>query len=335
MSSDATAAPLFKRKSAPTRSLKRPRPRSPSPASGAASGGASNGGGGVEEILLRRKLAKLVGGAKRGIDVEVLNAGEEKADEKEEGMEDVKGGLTRMRRDKDRVKDWEGMDLDEAAAKVRRSVKSNNFTQQTNALDVDKHLGAAQTESAPHGCSWGCVSGKEEQGSGGKNGKKDELYEIQESWKVEKFKAQEGTVSGSLGMLTNIPEVDLGIDNRLKTISETEIAKRALFDSRSQSKSTSASTSKGLSLTSTDLEILSASVPSSSSHRFPALTPLPTTGQEEDSSTWRAQRFYVPPEDERHDLDLDFDPVEFERERVVEEGRRRMERERKLREAVG
>jgi hypothetical protein len=28
----------------------------------------------------------------------------------------------------------------DAAAKARRSVRTNNFTQQTNALDVDKHM---------------------------------------------------------------------------------------------------------------------------------------------------------------------------------------------------
>ena len=31
-------------------------------------------------------------------------------------------------------------DLEDAEAKARRVVRTNNFTQQTNALDVDKHM---------------------------------------------------------------------------------------------------------------------------------------------------------------------------------------------------
>lgn len=41
---------------------------------------------------------------------------------------------------------------------------------------------------------------------------------------------EEGNVTLSTAMLTAIPEVDLGIDNRLKNIEETEKAKRALFE---------------------------------------------------------------------------------------------------------
>ena len=31
-------------------------------------------------------------------------------------------------------------DQEDKAAKMRRAVRANNFTQQTNALDVDKHM---------------------------------------------------------------------------------------------------------------------------------------------------------------------------------------------------
>ncbi len=31
-------------------------------------------------------------------------------------------------------------DLEDKTAKMRRAVRANNFTQQTNALDVDKHM---------------------------------------------------------------------------------------------------------------------------------------------------------------------------------------------------
>lgn len=38
-----------------------------------------------------------------------------------------------------------GRDEDDAEAKARRVVRNNNFTGQTNALDVDKHMYAIHT----------------------------------------------------------------------------------------------------------------------------------------------------------------------------------------------
>ncbi|KAJ7740882.1 hepatocellular carcinoma-associated antigen 59-domain-containing protein [Mycena olivaceomarginata] len=54
------------------------------------------------------------------------------------------------------------------------------------------------------------------------------LYQIADRWKVEKQKPtpDDGSVTNSMSMLTAIPEVDLGMDTRLKNIEETEKAKR-------------------------------------------------------------------------------------------------------------
>lgn len=95
-----------------------------------------------------RKLRR----SKQGIDLERLNRGEDKKRKKKDG--DVPEGFGLQKRakegDKDEyvvlfvererrltgpIREFEG---DQERAK--RLVRSNNFTQQTNALDVDKHM---------------------------------------------------------------------------------------------------------------------------------------------------------------------------------------------------
>ena len=41
-------------------------------------------------------------------------------------------------------------DAEDKAAKMRRAVRANNFTQQTNALDVDKHMYVLATPQHPN-----------------------------------------------------------------------------------------------------------------------------------------------------------------------------------------
>lgn len=74
----------------------------------------------------------------------------------------------------------------------------------------------------------------------------EELYKIAEKYRLErkddasgpgagKGKGEEdegGDVGASLGMLTTIPEVDLGMEARLKNIEETERAKKAMMQSK-------------------------------------------------------------------------------------------------------
>ena len=61
---------------------------------------------------------------------------------------------------------------------------------------------------------------------------RDELYQVAEKYKVHNKPVQEGNVATSAAMLTAIPEVDLGIDSRLKNIEQTEMARRKLADRR-------------------------------------------------------------------------------------------------------
>ncbi|KAK8869696.1 hypothetical protein IAR55_000264 [Kwoniella newhampshirensis] len=192
----------------------------------------------IEELVLLRKLRKSQ--SQQGIDLEKLNRGEQKKskggkkkDEKEKDAADIYGlqaGLGRDEKDEETANESE---------KAKRLVRANNFTQQTNALDVDKHMMAyIETELSKR---------RGEAASDPSTGKEAEpfdpqaeLYKIAEKYKFESAKKatakddDEGNVTNSLGMLTSIPEVDLGMDNRLRNIEETEKAKREMMEKRKQ-----------------------------------------------------------------------------------------------------
>ncbi|KAI6026000.1 hepatocellular carcinoma-associated antigen 59-domain-containing protein [Pisolithus marmoratus] len=176
----------------------------------------------LSELLELRKLRK----SRQGIDVQKLSKGDAKRRKRRDidGDEHLEtGGLK------------PGAKLDDEDggidAKARRAVRTNNFTQQTNAVDVDKHMMAYIEEnlkirSRPPDPS--------ESKSGGA-GAQDE-FTLSERWKTEKKAANEGSVTASMSMLTAIPEVDLGMDTRLKNIEETEKAKRQVAEERKEDK---------------------------------------------------------------------------------------------------
>ncbi|KDQ08882.1 hypothetical protein BOTBODRAFT_165464 [Botryobasidium botryosum FD-172 SS1] len=120
---------------------------------------------------------------------------------------------------------------DDDETKSRKIVRSNNFTQQTNALDVDKHMMAYIEENL-----------KLRRGDAGNDDDADpddapfdphdELFRIDDKYKIKKKAVEEGNVTNSMAMLTAIPEVDLGMDVRLKNIEETEKAKRRVAEER-------------------------------------------------------------------------------------------------------
>ncbi|KAE9386771.1 hypothetical protein BT96DRAFT_509441 [Gymnopus androsaceus JB14] len=118
-------------------------------------------------------------------------------------------------------------------AKARRTVRTNNFTQQTNALDVDKHMMAYIEENLK------IRSRPRDEEKNKPVDPQEALYQVPDRWKIEHKKAataDEGSVTNSLTMLTAIPEVDLGMDARLKNIEETEKAKRVVAEERSERK---------------------------------------------------------------------------------------------------
>lgn len=100
-------------------------------------------------------------------------------------------------------------DEEDKDAKARRVVRTNNFTQQTNVLDVDKHMMAYIEENMR------LRKGAQDEGEedGGPADPYAELFKITDRYKLNKEKEQEeGSVTNSMAMLTAIPEVDLGME---------------------------------------------------------------------------------------------------------------------------
>ncbi|EKM79907.1 hypothetical protein AGABI1DRAFT_39047 [Agaricus bisporus var. burnettii JB137-S8] len=184
----------------------------------------------IADLIELRRLRR----ARRGIDVARLNKGDvkrrRKREREEEGEEEgEQGGL---RKGAPVEEDDEEANKE---AKARRVVRTNNFTQQTNVMDVDKHMMAYIEENLK-------IRGRPRDDEA-KDRKpldpQEALYRIVDKFKVNKegqTKGEEGSVTNSLTMLTAIPEVDLGMDNRLKNIEETEKAKRSVDEHRQQRK---------------------------------------------------------------------------------------------------
>ncbi|GJJ07236.1 hypothetical protein Clacol_001436 [Clathrus columnatus] len=164
-----------------------------------------------DELLALRRLKR----GKQGIDASKLIKGDLKKRRRKDDDDEPKGGLNVSSRRE------EG----DEEAKARRAVRSNNFTQQTNVLDVDKHMLAYIEENMRK--KKGEV--EEERKDEGPRDPFEELY-LLNRYTTRKQEKEEGNVTNSLTMLTAIPEVDLGIDTRLKNIEETERAKRMVAE---------------------------------------------------------------------------------------------------------
>ncbi|KAI9574291.1 hepatocellular carcinoma-associated antigen 59-domain-containing protein [Boletus coccyginus] len=188
----------------------------------------------LSELLELRRLRK----ARQGIDIHKLSSGDAKRKRRRhaEAPED-KGGL---RAGVAGAGSGSGMgsavgakaeddEQEDAAAKARRAVRTNNFTQQTNALDVDKHMMAYIEENLK-------IRRMQQDASEKSTRDANDEFTLSERWKTERKTADEGSVTNSLAMLTAIPEVDLGMDSRLRNIEETEKAKRQVAEERKERK---------------------------------------------------------------------------------------------------
>ncbi|KAG6861866.1 hypothetical protein C0995_011163 [Termitomyces sp. Mi166 len=174
----------------------------------------------LADLIELRKLRK----ARQGIDAAKLNKGDVRK-KKKRPREEEQGGLRKGVRDDDED------DEEDKGARARKVIRSNNFTQQTNVLDVDKHMMAYIEENLK-------IRSRPKDDSDANKGPRDPqeaLYDLADRWKVDKPKpAEEGSVTNSMTMLTAIPEVDLGMDARLKNIEETEKAKRVVAEERQE-----------------------------------------------------------------------------------------------------
>jgi len=219
----------------------------------------------IEDLIALRRLKQ----AKVGIELQRLNAGEPKKKKKKKNAsgaatETVGGGSGSLKSvsdsaaavaaagetldghvREDRLADDEHEDED---ARTRKIIKSNHFTQQTNTLDVDKHMMAYIEEELQRRRTAAIAAGTLESTEPILKGEdaiasldpRDELYKIAEKYRIQKKPVVEGNVTLSATMLTSIPEVDLGIDNRIRNFEATEKAKRQLSEQRGKSGSTTA-----------------------------------------------------------------------------------------------
>ncbi|KAI8978086.1 hepatocellular carcinoma-associated antigen 59-domain-containing protein [Pilobolus umbonatus] len=176
----------------------------------------------IEELQELRKIRRKHG----GLDVEKLFKGVEKKKKKkrpdDQWNADV-GGLVDADAFRNKAEEEEG--------DKPKKFKLDAFTTQTNTLDVDKHMmDYIETEMRKRK---GMSMEEEEEEEKSHKGLVDiyeELYRIPDRLKSTPKEESEGNVQLSTQMLTAIPEVDLGIDTRLKNIEETEKAKRKLID---------------------------------------------------------------------------------------------------------
>ncbi|KAG8968541.1 hypothetical protein FRC03_006941 [Tulasnella sp. 419] len=181
----------------------------------------------IEDLIALRKFRK----SRQGIDAAKLNQGDVKKRRKrgdaEIEEESTPHGLQKP-------KDADDDEPEDEEAKARKLVRSNNFTQQTNKLDVDKHMMAYIEDNlrALRGETSNPEKSKEEVYD-----PHAELFRVDDKYKSIKKESEEGNVTNSMAMLTAIPEVDLGMDVRLKNIEETEKAKRMIADNKKEKRS--------------------------------------------------------------------------------------------------
>ncbi|KAG8884047.1 hypothetical protein FRB97_005269 [Tulasnella sp. 331] len=180
----------------------------------------------IEDLIALRKLRKL----RQGIDAAKLTQGEVKKKRRRVEEEEPQHGLQKPATGQTADPAEDDDDPTDDEAKARKIVRSNNFTQQTDKLDVDKHMMAYIEENmkAARGESSNDFQEEDEE----VYDPHAQLYHIDERYKIKKQVMEEGSVTSSVAMLTAIPEVDLGIDTRLRNIEDTEKAKRTVEEEK-------------------------------------------------------------------------------------------------------
>jgi len=180
-----------------------------------------NEGTSLEDLIAFRKFKK----GRQGLTIEFSASRGEMRQGDESGSRS--GTLSTS---SDRVyKSGDDQPSDEEGARARKAVRSNNFTQQTNTLDVDKHMMAYIEEQMRQRYQ---KTQNKDDANNQPFDPKEELYRITTTQKKQEIPVDEGNVTNSMKMLTAIPEVDLGMDTRLKNIEDTERAKRSAAEAR-------------------------------------------------------------------------------------------------------
>ncbi|GAA5849431.1 hypothetical protein JCM9279_000901 [Rhodotorula babjevae] len=209
----------------------------------------------LDELLAIRRLKR----STAGLELDRLNSGERRKRAKptaapgeaagadggtvlrEDGtVEGTQGGLRSGAggAGQDRLRD----DAESHDARQRKIIKTDNFTGQTNTVDVDKHMLAYIDAELAKRRDPSSASGADAGAAKKALDPRDELYAVADKYKFADIAAaeqgkkdrdeDEGNVTLSASMLMGIPEVDLGIDRKLANIEATEKAKRQLSDAK-------------------------------------------------------------------------------------------------------
>lgn len=159
--------------------------------------------------------------------------------------------------DDDDSDDSDGSQGDRSKAAAPRLVKQNNFQGETGTVDVDKHMMSYIEEEMQKRRQRGEIASLPSDVNLAKAvlNPEDELYSIAEKYRKiqqsaqealdaakrnvnsghaerEEKEKEEGNATLSSAMLTGVPEIDLGMDHRMKNIQETEKAKRAMLEAQ-------------------------------------------------------------------------------------------------------
>ncbi|KAK0566608.1 hypothetical protein OC861_003131 [Tilletia horrida] len=203
--------------------------------------GEDEDGTSVQDLILLRQLQK----RPTGIELDKLNKGEKKKQKKkatsnkesktaEQQWADqmARGGLMNGADGND---DEDDDEQDKAGGS--KKIVRNNFQGETNIVDVDKHMMTyIEEEMRKRSGKEGENAPSVDQVRAALNNPEDELYQVAEKYRSlqrqKPTEEEEGNVTLSTTMLTSIPEIDLGMDVRLKNIEETEKAKHLLAQQR-------------------------------------------------------------------------------------------------------
>ncbi|KZS97858.1 hypothetical protein SISNIDRAFT_481739 [Sistotremastrum niveocremeum HHB9708] len=179
----------------------------------------------LDDLIAYRKWKK----ARQGIDATKLVVGDNRRRKRvRDEAEAEKGANVKVESKQVAAGDDDESDDDEA--KARRAVRANNFTGQTNTLQADQHMMQYIEENMRlRNKKAGLV---EEEPASVPTPDTDSSQKPAEKYKGSNATMEEGSVTNSAAMLTAIPEVDLGMDVRLKNIEETEKAKRLVAEER-------------------------------------------------------------------------------------------------------
>jgi len=180
----------------------------------------------VQEALELRKYRRRLAGIEAG---ELIKGDKKKKKEEKKGDDDPwklksGGGLIELN-------DVRGRQFGGAEDS---NLSTASFAQASNAMDTERHMREYVERDLKKKRGGTDQEVTEEDAANGKSvvsDYKDELFVIPDNLQISAKPVSEGNVTLSTSMLTAIPEIDLGIDVKLRNIEETERAKRRLHES--------------------------------------------------------------------------------------------------------